>query len=59
MLGMQGGTLAIKDLTLGFLMSFGYNLPARQIAGKPGWMDTDKWDIDAKPDTRGCLTNRR
>ena len=53
MFGMQGGTLVIKDLTLGFLMSFAYNLPARQIAGKPGWMDTDKWDIDAKPDTPG------
>ena len=51
--GMQGGTLVIKDLTLGFLMSFAYNLPARQIAGKPGWMDTDKWDMDAKPDTPG------
>ena len=51
--GMQGGTLVIKDLTLGFLMSFAYDLPARQIAGKPDWMDTDKWDIDAKPDTPG------
>ncbi len=50
---MQGGTLVIKDLTLGFLMSFAYDLPTRQIAGKPGWMDTDKWDIEAKPDTPG------
>jgi hypothetical protein len=50
---MQGGTLVIKDLTLGFLMSFAYNLPARQIAGKPAWMDTEKWDIDAKSDTPG------
>jgi uncharacterized protein (TIGR03435 family) len=49
----QGGTLVIKDLTLGFLMSFAYNLPARQIAGKPAWMDTEKWDIDAKSDTPG------
>jgi uncharacterized protein (TIGR03435 family) len=55
MFGMQGGTLVIKDLTLGFLMSFAYNLPARQIVGKPGWMDTDKWDIQAKADTPGEL----
>jgi uncharacterized protein (TIGR03435 family) len=53
MLTMQGGTLVVKNLTLGFLMSFAYDLPARQIAGKPGWMDTDKWDIEAKPDTPG------
>ena len=51
--GMQGGTLVIKGLTVGFLMSFAYDLSARQIAGKPGWMDTDKWDIEAKPDTPG------
>ena len=53
MFGMQGGTLVIKDLTLGFLMSSAYDLPARQIVDKPGWMDTDKWDIEAKPDTQG------
>jgi uncharacterized protein (TIGR03435 family) len=49
----QGGTLIIKNLTLGFLMSFAYDLPARQIMGKPGWMDADKWDIEAKPDIPG------
>jgi uncharacterized protein (TIGR03435 family) len=49
----RGGTLVTKNLTLGFMMSFAYDLPAGQIAGKPGWMDTDKWDIEAKPDTPG------
>jgi uncharacterized protein (TIGR03435 family) len=49
----HGGTLLIKNLTLGFMMSFAYDLPARQITGEPGWMDTDKWDIEAKPDTPG------
>jgi uncharacterized protein (TIGR03435 family) len=53
MLGMQGGTFAAKGLTLGFLMSFAYEVPGRQIASKPGWMDTDKWDIEVKPDTPG------
>lgn len=53
MFSFQGGTLVIKNLPLGFLMSFAYDLPARQISGKPGWMDTDKWDIEAKPDTPG------
>ncbi len=51
----HGGTLLIKNLTLGFMMSFAYDLPVRQITGKPGWMDTDKWDIEAKADTPGEL----
>ena len=51
----HGGTLLIKNLTLGFIMSFAYDLPVRQIMGKPGWMDTDKWDIEAKADTPGEL----
>jgi uncharacterized protein (TIGR03435 family) len=49
----HGGTLVIKNLTLGFMMSFAYGRPVRQITGKPGWMDTDKWDIEAKADTPG------
>jgi uncharacterized protein (TIGR03435 family) len=53
MFSFQGGTLITKGLTIGFLMAFAYDLPARQITGKPGWMDTDKWDIEAKPDTPG------
>jgi uncharacterized protein (TIGR03435 family) len=53
MFSTHGGTLAIKNLTLRFMMSFAYDLPARQITGEPGWMDTDKWDIEAKPDTPG------
>jgi uncharacterized protein (TIGR03435 family) len=51
----HGGTLVMKNLTLRFMMSFAYDLPARQITGEPGWMDTDKWDIEAKADTPGEL----
>ncbi len=52
----HGGTLLIKNLTLSFIMSFAYDLPVRQIVDKPGWMDTDKWDIEAKADTPGELS---
>jgi uncharacterized protein (TIGR03435 family) len=52
----HGGTLVTKNLTLGFMMSFAYDLPVRQITDKPGWMDTDKWDIEAKADTPGELS---
>jgi uncharacterized protein (TIGR03435 family) len=57
MFSVHGGTLVIKNLTLGFIMSFAYDLPLRQITGEPGWMDTDKWDIEAKADTPGALNN--
>jgi uncharacterized protein (TIGR03435 family) len=53
----QGGNLIVKNLTLGFLMAFAYEMPARQIVGKPAWMDTDKWDIVAKPDIPGMPSN--
>jgi uncharacterized protein (TIGR03435 family) len=53
MLTMQGGNLVVKNLTLGSLVKFAYDVPERQIADKPDWMDTDKWDIEAKPDTPG------
>ncbi len=51
----HGGTLVIKNLTLSFIISFAYDLPTQQIMGKPGWMDTGKWDIEAKADTPGEL----
>jgi uncharacterized protein (TIGR03435 family) len=55
MFSTHGGTLVIKNLTLGFIMSTAYGLPVRQFVGKPGWVDTDKWDIEAKADTPGEL----
>jgi uncharacterized protein (TIGR03435 family) len=53
MLLMQGDHLMIKNLPLKYLIEFAHDMPDRQIAGGPGWMDTEKWDIEAKPDTPG------
>ena len=41
----------VKNLPLTFVMKFAY--PTRPIVGFTGWMDTDKWDIEVKPDTPG------
>ena len=49
----RGGTLVIKNLTLAFMTSSAYDMPTQRILGKPNWMDTDKWDIEAKADTPG------
>jgi uncharacterized protein (TIGR03435 family) len=53
MLTMHGGDLVVKNLTLGFLVRFAYQLQTNQMIGGVGWMDSDKWDIEAKPDTPG------
>jgi uncharacterized protein (TIGR03435 family) len=53
MLVMQGEELRVRNSSLKYLIEFAYDLPERQIVGGPGWMDTDKWDIEAKPDMPG------
>jgi uncharacterized protein (TIGR03435 family) len=35
------------------LIEFSYNMQAKQIVNAPDWISTDKFDIDAKPDTPG------
>jgi uncharacterized protein (TIGR03435 family) len=51
MLTVRGEDLVVKNLPLTFVMKFAY--PTRPIVGFTGWMDTDKWDIEVKPDTPG------
>jgi uncharacterized protein (TIGR03435 family) len=53
MLLMQGEHLVVKNISLKYLIQFAYDTPDRQVAGAPGWTDTEKWDIEAKPDTPG------
>lgn len=35
------------------LIAFAYGMHPRQITGGPSWIDSDKWDISAKPDQPG------
>jgi uncharacterized protein (TIGR03435 family) len=35
------------------MISLMYKIPARQITGGPEWLNTDRWDIDAKADHPG------
>jgi uncharacterized protein (TIGR03435 family) len=45
--------LTTVNTTLADLIAFAYNVHARQVTGGPSWMDSDKFDITAKPDTPG------
>ncbi len=53
MLVVQGENVVVKNFTLKFLIKFAYDMPERQLTGGPGWLDTEKWDIEVNPDTPG------
>lgn len=52
-LTVRGSKVVGVNRSLNQLVEFAYDVQARQIAGGPDWMETEKWDIDAKPDTPG------
>ena len=45
-----GGALDARNITLKMLISFAYDLPEDRILQSPSWLDSDKYDILAKPD---------
>jgi bla regulator protein BlaR1 len=45
-----GGVLNATNIPLRMLIAFAYDLPQDQIQEGPGWIDTDRYDILAKPD---------
>lgn len=50
---VRGTDLVVVNFSLNDLIKFAYDVQEKQIVGGPDWMATDKWDIDAKPDTPG------
>jgi uncharacterized protein (TIGR03435 family) len=49
MKALPGGTLTATAVTLKFLITVAYGVQNVQISGGPGWIDTEKFDILAKP----------
>lgn len=47
-MGFQPGRLTARNYTLHELIEAAYGLRRQQIAGGPRWMDTDRFDVDAK-----------
>jgi uncharacterized protein (TIGR03435 family) len=45
----QAGDLNIENITLRTLIAFAYDVREFQIIGGPKWLDTDRYDIVAKP----------
>ena len=49
----QSGMFTTLNTNLSDLIKFAYSMHPKQIAGAPSWMDSDKFDLNAKPDTPG------
>ena len=47
------GELIANDVSLAYLIKFAYEVSPRQITKGPPWLDTDKYDLKAKPDIEG------
>jgi uncharacterized protein (TIGR03435 family) len=48
-----GGAFSTVGTTLRDLITFAYGVHSRQVIGEPGWGESDKFDITAKPDIEG------
>ncbi|HUZ93564.1 MAG TPA: TIGR03435 family protein [Edaphobacter sp.] len=52
-LTIRGRDFATRNSSLVDLISFAYNVQAKQIVGGPAWMDSDRYDIAAVPVQEG------
>jgi uncharacterized protein (TIGR03435 family) len=50
---MRGREVLAINTTVGDLISFAYDLHAKQITGGPSWIETDRFDITGVPDSPG------
>jgi uncharacterized protein (TIGR03435 family) len=56
---VHGDQFHIINQPLSAILSFSYNVQAKQLIGLPPWADTDKYDIDAKPDGEGAPSSKQ
>jgi uncharacterized protein (TIGR03435 family) len=49
----RSGVFHTLNTTLNDLIKFAYDMHPKQVAGAPAWADSDKFDIEAKPDKPG------
>jgi uncharacterized protein (TIGR03435 family) len=49
----RSGLLTTTGTSLSDLIKFAYDLHPRQITRAPAWLETEKYDVTAKPDTAG------
>jgi uncharacterized protein (TIGR03435 family) len=45
-----GGRFEAQNITVKFLLEEAYDVKDNQISGAPGWLDSERFDIEAKPE---------
>jgi uncharacterized protein (TIGR03435 family) len=50
---LRGQDVITINTTISDIITMAYDLHPRQIVGAPAWLETDKYDVDAKPDVPG------
>jgi len=53
-LTVNGRNFAMRNASLGDLISFAFGIQTRQIVGAPDWLDKDRYDIAGVPDMEGA-----
>jgi len=54
-MNQPGGRMVIRGMPLRGLLTFAYRVRDFQISGGPGWVGTDRWDIEARAE-EGSIT---
>ncbi|HEX9198697.1 MAG TPA: TIGR03435 family protein [Acidobacteriaceae bacterium] len=49
----KGDRVTARDQSVTGMMMFAYGIHPRQIAGAPGWVSDDRWDVEGTSDTPG------
>jgi uncharacterized protein (TIGR03435 family) len=52
----RSGMFTTLNTNLSDLIKFAFDMHPKQVTGAPGWADSEKFDISAKPDTPGIPT---
>ncbi len=47
-----GGRFTATNVTLNMLVTFAYDIRPHQLSGAPGWMNSDRYDIVARPSAK-------
>jgi uncharacterized protein (TIGR03435 family) len=56
---VNGNQFHIINQPLTQIVSFAFDVQAKQVIGLPDWADTDKYDIDGKPDGEGAPNGKQ
>src|SRR5262249_7554603 len=46
----DGGRFVTENTSLKMLITFAYDIRESQLSGGPAWMESERWDITAKPE---------